>query len=59
MGNAASRQGSWAIISVMSTLTNTRYDRALVDLAPAVLGTSKADPARMILSPKSPLISGH
>lgn len=38
--------------------TNTEYDRALVDLASAVLGIPKRDAAALILSPKSPLSFG-
>ena len=34
---------------------NAEYDRALVDLLSAVLGIAKAEAARMILSPQSPL----
>lgn len=36
---------------------NVEYDRALVDLASAILGVSKAEAARTVLSPQSPLSS--
>lgn len=34
---------------------NAEYDRALVDLTSDILGLDKAEAARRILSPKSPL----